>query len=204
MIDLAKFMGRLIMPQSAVRAFLTHGALRLTRLTAPMRRYFDELGIKPKNAFTRGLFVAGRSGAKLRRGGPLPQGWARGPDGVVRLSDEALGPWLTLVGFGGDPRERLDAETAQAFAACGGRIVQFAQRGRAGVRRPGDAWEDLDGALMPGAAPFGWTAVVRPDRTVLHDGPIADAARIVAESLAMFGTPARADAPDLAVPALAA
>ena len=52
MIELAKFMGRLIMPQSAAAALLTHGALRLMRLTAAMRRYFDELGIKPKNVFT--------------------------------------------------------------------------------------------------------------------------------------------------------
>ncbi len=77
MIDLAKFMGRLIMPQSAAKALLTHGTLRLMRLTAAMRRYFDDLGIKPKNVFRRGLFVSGRSGSKLTRGGPLPQGWVR-------------------------------------------------------------------------------------------------------------------------------
>ncbi len=39
MIDLAKFMGRLIMPRSAAVALLTHGTLRLMRLTAAMRRY---------------------------------------------------------------------------------------------------------------------------------------------------------------------
>ena len=39
------------------------------RLTAAMRRYFDDLEIKPKNVFARGLFVAGRSGSKLMRGG---------------------------------------------------------------------------------------------------------------------------------------
>jgi 3-(3-hydroxy-phenyl)propionate hydroxylase len=202
MIELAKFMGRLIMPQSAARALLTHGTLRLMRLTAAMRRYFDDLGIKPKNVFAHGLFVRGRSGSKLARGGPLPQGWVRGPDGAVRLSDEALGPALTLVGFGRDPRAGLNAATTHAFAACGGKAVQIAHRGQARRLRPEDCWEDLDGTFMPGAAPFGWAAVVRPDRTVLHDGPVADVDRLVRESLALIGTPARAEAPFGAVPAL--
>ena len=202
MIDLAKFMGRLIMPQSAAVALLTHGTLRLMRLTAAMRRHFDDLGIKPKNVFPRGLFVPGRSGSKLRRGGPLPQGWVRGPDGAVRLSDEALGSALTLVGFGRDPREGLKTATARAFAACGGKVVQFAYRGQARRLRREDCWEDLDGTLMPGAAPFGWAAVVRPDRAVLNDGPAADVDRMVGESLALIGTPIPAEAPFGAVPAL--
>lgn len=204
MIDLAKFMGRLIMPQSAAVALLTHGTLRLMRLTAAMRRYFDDLGIKPKNVFPRGLFVPGRSGSKLTRGGPLPQGWVRSPDGAVGLSDEALGPWLTLVGFGRDPRDGLDAATARAFAACGGKVVQVAHRGQAHHLRREDCWEDLDGTFMPGVAPFGWAAVVRPDRTVLHDGPAAEVGRIVSESLASMGTPAHLEAPFSAAPAFSA
>ena len=55
---------------------------------------------------------------------------------------------------------------------------------------------------MPGAAPFGWAAVVRPDRAVLHDGPATDVDRLVSESLALIGTPIRAEAPFGAVPAL--
>lgn len=202
-IDLAKFMGRLIMPQSAGRALLTHGTMRLMRLTAAMRRYFDDLGIKPKNVFPQGLFVPGRSGSKLTRGGPLPQGWVRGP-GAVGLSDEALGPSLTLVGFGRDPRDGLDTATARAFAACGGKVVAIAHRGQARHLRREACWEDLDGTFMPGAAPVGWVVVVRPDRTVLHDGPVADVNRIVSESLALIGTPALAEAPLGAAPALAA
>ncbi len=202
MIGLAKFMGRLIMPQSAAKAVLIHGALRLLRLTASMRRYFDDFGIKPQNVFPRGMFVAGRSGARLVRGGPLPQGLVRAADGGVRLSDDALGPHLTLVGFGRDPAEALGGAEASNFAACGGRVVQIAHRGQARRFRRDDAFEDLDGALTPGAAPFGWAAVVRPDRTVLHDGPVADVNRLVRESLALLGTPVAAEAPLAAAPAL--
>ena len=70
------------MPRSAAVALVIHGTLHLLRLTAAMRRYFDYLGIV-QNVFPRGLFVPGRSGSKLSRGGPPPQGWVRGPDGAV-------------------------------------------------------------------------------------------------------------------------
>jgi 3-(3-hydroxy-phenyl)propionate hydroxylase len=204
MIDLAKFMGRLIMPRSAGVALSIHGALRLLRLTAAIRRYFDDLGIKPKNVFPRGLFVAGRSGSKLVRGGPLPQGWVRASNGAVLLSDEVLGSSLSLVGFGRDPHEHLGPSEAQDFAACGGKVVQIGHRGQAHHVRREDCWEDLDGTFQPGAAPFGWAAIVRPDRIVLHDGPVADVNRLVRESLALMGAPSPVEAPLAAVPSLAA
>jgi 3-(3-hydroxy-phenyl)propionate hydroxylase len=47
--------------------------------------------------------------------------------------------------------------------------------------RPG-AVEDADGSFA--ATPSGgWCVVVRPDRTILHDGPVAEADRIVRESV---------------------
>ena len=68
--------------------------------------------------------------------------------------------------------------------ACGQRLHVAAER----------SWEDLDGAFLPGVAPMGWAAVLRPDRTILHDGPVADASRLVQESLDLLGTPASASA----------
>jgi 3-(3-hydroxy-phenyl)propionate hydroxylase len=47
-------------------------------------------------------------------------------------------------------------------------------------------------ALVPRAAPVGWVAVVRPDRTVLHDGPLAQLDRILHVALATLGQPAPA------------
>ena len=94
-------------PRNAPVAFLTHGLAQLARLAPPLRRQLQELEIKPKNAFGKGLFVAGRSHAKVVRGGLLPQGWVRDPDGRIHLSDDALGPSLTLVGFGRDAAEGL-------------------------------------------------------------------------------------------------
>lgn len=195
MIDLAKFMGRLVMPRNAALALLIHGMMRLLRLSPAMRNHFDNLGMKPKNVFPRGLFVPGSADRGLTRGGPLPQGWVRGANGAVCLSDEALGPGLSLVGFGQDPARFLSGPARERLLAAGGRIVQFAHRGQAGHLRGHACWEDLTGIFLPGAVPFGWAAVIRPDRTVLHDGRVEDADRLVAESLAALGTSARADAP---------
>ena len=192
-IGLAKFLGRMIMPQSAVKAFFIHGLMRLLRLTPAMRRYFDELGVKPKNAFAKGLFAPGRPAARLLRGGQLPQGWVRDREGI-RLSDDALGPTLTLIGFGRDAETALAPDTKRAFAACGGKCVQIAHRGQALHLGSTGAAEDLGGVFMPGAAPFGWAAVVRPDRTVLHDGPASEADRLVRESLSLLGAPSPAAA----------
>jgi len=187
MINLAKFMGRLVMPRSAVVALLTHGLLRLLRLIPGLRAHFDELGIKPGNAFRQGLFLPGRSGSKLVRGGVLPQGLVRDPAGRLVLSDDALGPSLTLIGFGQDPASALDKPTANAFLAAGGETVQITHCGQRLHLSGAARWEDVQGSFLPGCAPFGWAAVVRPDRAILHDGPIAEVNRLVRESLILLG-----------------
>jgi 3-(3-hydroxy-phenyl)propionate hydroxylase len=198
MIKLARFMGRQVMPTNAAAAFLTHGLMRLLRAVPPLRRYFEDLGIKPKNRFGRGLFVRGPS--RLIRGGLLPQGWLRGVSGDIQLSDDVLGPGLCLVGFGLDPRGHLSPATLQALVAAGGEVVQICHRGQRlhrAAQAPG--WEDLANAFLP-AVPFGWVALVRPDRTILHDGPMAAADRIVHEGLGVLGPgiPVAAPAPALA------
>lgn len=184
MITLAKLMGRLVMPRSRITAALVHGAMALLRAIPGMRAYFDELGVKPKNEFSEGLFARGRS--RLRRGGMLPQGLVRNEAGAAVLSDDALGKQLALVGFGRDAASSLSPETRDRWTRRGGRTVQFCQRGEA-VHRAEGAFEDLDNRLVPGGAPYGWCAVIRPDRTILHDGPVAEADRLVTESLALLG-----------------
>ena len=192
MINLAKFMSRLVMPRSGAVALLTHGLMRLAGLVPRLRAQFEELQIKPKNAFHRGLFVKGRSSTKLVRGAVIAQGWVRGSDGTTRLSDDVLGQGLTLIGFGVDAAAALEHVTAAAFGRAGGSVVQIAYRGQRLHLAPRDSWEDLEGVFLPGLAPVGWIAVVRPDKTIVHDGPATDANRIVRESLALLGNPVSA------------
>lgn len=201
MIRLAKFMGRLVMPRNAAVALATHGLMRAMRCVPALRAQFDELRIKPKNAFRSGLFVGGRSGARLTRGALLAQGWLRGAAGAARLSDDVLGSSYTLIGFGCDPRVGLAPDAAAALARAGGTIVRIAHRGQRLHPAGDDCWEDIDGTFLPGVAPVGWVAVVRPDKTVVHDGPAAHVSRIVCDSLSLLGTAPRA-VPSAAVSAI--
>ena len=185
-INLARMMGALVMPRNRATALVVHGLMGLINRLPYTRALFEDLEIKPANAFRRGLFVPGRGGARLVRGAQLPQGLVRrAADTPCALSDEGLGHVLTLVGFGCDPQAHLSPQALAAWQAAGGRCIAVRHRGQA---EPGsDSWEDLTGCLVPGAAPVGWVAVVRPDRTVLHDGPLAQLAAIVEQSLGLLG-----------------
>jgi 3-(3-hydroxy-phenyl)propionate hydroxylase len=187
MIGLARFMGNLVMPRNGAAALFVHGLLRLARGVPRLRAQFDELGIKPKNAFRRGLFVQGRSAARLVRGALLPQGWVRGADGFIGLSDEALGKGIALVGFGIDAASALDAHAHAELMRSGGAIVNITYRGQF-FSSPHRCWEDLHGAFLPGVAPAGWVAIVRPDRTVMSDGPATEVNRLVLDCLALLET----------------
>ncbi|KVE23706.1 3-(3-hydroxyphenyl)propionate hydroxylase [Burkholderia singularis] len=189
MIRFAKLMGKLVMPRNAGVAFFTHGLMCAMRLVPKWRAYLEELEIKPRNVCRRGLFVAGCTKSRLVRGAVLPQGWVRGADGRTCLSDDVHGSGLTLIGFGRDAAAALNDETAAAFAAAGGTVIQISHRGQRLHLAPSSSWEDLEGVFLPRAVPFGWAAMVRPDRVIVHDGPASEANRLVSESLALLGTP---------------
>jgi 3-(3-hydroxy-phenyl)propionate hydroxylase len=154
-----------VMPRDHVRAVVVHGSMALLRRIPPVRDYFEELGIKPKNAFAEGLFVRGGRGG--RRGAWFPQSVVRSEAGVVQPSDDLLGPELSLVGLGVDPAHRLSEWAQRRWSQAGGRTVR-----------------------MPDARERGWCLVVRPDRTVMHDGPVEETERLVRESLGLLGTAA--------------
>lgn len=184
-IDFALLMGRLVMPRNRLTALAVHGLMTLAQLTPVTRSFFEDLKIKPSARFRRGLFTKGSKRSKLVRGGMLPQGLVRGAIGSPFVpSDDALGLRLTLVGFGCDPAASLPADLLADWTRAGGATVQVRHRGQP---RKGEAsWEDVTNSLVPGAAPVGWVAVVRPDRTVMHDGPLGEVEKIVSESLALL------------------
>jgi 3-(3-hydroxy-phenyl)propionate hydroxylase len=186
-INFALLMGRLVMPRNRLAAFGVHGLMSLAQYIPPARAFFEELKIKPPARFGRGLFTKGKTRSKLVRGGTLPQGLVRQGIGAPCLqSDEVLGPRLTLVGFGCDPTTGLNPSLLATWQRAGGAIVHLRHRGQAG--KGAHSWEDMTDALVPGAAPAGWIAVVRPDRTVMHDGPLEQLGRIVSESLTLLRT----------------
>jgi 3-(3-hydroxy-phenyl)propionate hydroxylase len=187
MIDLARFMGHLIMPRSRIKAFLVHGTVRALRVFPFVRAYFDDLRIKPRNRFREGLFVPGRGRSGCLPGSWLPQGLLRAGDGRIVPSDDVLGDRFVLLGCGVDPVAYLGESTLRQWQVAGGAVVRVEPRGSGS--RGTTAWEDLGDALVPGAATVGRVLVVRPDKTVMHEGPAAECERLVQESLALLGAP---------------
>jgi 3-(3-hydroxy-phenyl)propionate hydroxylase len=191
-IQMALWMGRLVMPRNRLTAFAVHGLMALLQSMPFTRAFFEELKFKPSSRFGHGLFHSGRSRTGLMRGAPLPQGLVRrSPDTPCVPSDEVFGQSLALVGFGCDPAPLLAPGLAAAWEAAGGSIVHLRHRGQAG--HPERSWEDMTDALVPRAAPVGWIAVVRPDRTVLIDGPIGQLESMVSEALGLLRQRAPAD-----------
>ena len=181
MIDLAKFMGRLVMPKNAMSAIGIHGTMRLIGLIPPVRKYLEELEIKPENSFRKGCFIAGKM-KPLSRGGQLPQALVKASAGIS-LSDDSLSGRLTLVGFGVDPVSGLSHGAKEAWAAAGGSFLQIGVRGQK-AQAGSDAVfvESLDDVLVPGI-PRGHVAVVRPDMVVMHNGPLAEVQKMMDDCL---------------------
>jgi 3-(3-hydroxy-phenyl)propionate hydroxylase len=183
MIELARYMGHLVMPRNIATAVAIHGAMRAVRLLPPLREQLEELKIKPANRFSKGFFFAGRSPTRLKRGGQMPQDLVR-QAGSIRLSDDVLGDHLTRVGFGLDPRSQLDETTRARWESAHGRFLQIGLRGQQAGSSPEFA-EDMSDVLVPGIQ-RGWLAVVRPDRVVMNDGPAARAAAMVNDCALML------------------
>ncbi len=183
MIALAKLMGQLVMPRTAAAAALIHGALKVVRRAPGIGAYVEGLEVKPKARFDRGLFVKGRW--PTLRGGVMPQVRVRTEQGGITRSDDVLGPAMALVGFGADVAAHLRADTRQRWAELGGSAVSIASE-HDGRPRSQDACVALEDAVPARLARRGWCAVVRPDRTVLHDGPAVEAESIVSEAIALI------------------
>lgn len=184
MIDLAKWMGRLVMPSNGITAFVTHGVMKTLGHIPKLRRLFEHLEIKPANRFKQGCFVPPGANSVLTRGGQAPQTWVRRQASsptqtTTALSDDVLGTGFAMIGFGVCPRSNLTATERARWEHLGGRFLQIDPRGRPATSPPGDAWEDIGGSLLPHPLPHGWVAIVRPDKVVMHDGPATDSAAIL-------------------------
>ncbi|MDN3922916.1 bifunctional 3-(3-hydroxy-phenyl)propionate/3-hydroxycinnamic acid hydroxylase [Roseateles violae] len=191
-INLALLLGALVMPQNRATAFAVHGLMSLLRLLPAGRAQLEDLKIKPQNTFDEGLFWRDRGHERLRAGAMLPQGWVRPANGdQAVLSDDALGLQWALIGFGVDPTTALPAALIRRWQAAGGWIWQWCQRSQGQHLAPAARrLEALDEALLPRKVPLGWVAIVRPDRCVLAEGPVAEVEALLRKALALVAPPA--------------
>lgn len=180
MIRLAQLMGNLVMPRSALRAMVTHGAMRAMRLLPVLARRLEQNDVKPPNRFRRGLLVRGRAGGELTRGGLFPQALVRDAAGRFLLSDEALGSAFACVGLDVDLAQCVTPATRSAFEACGGRFVEL----RSGAQSAA-GYADITGTFARKLHP-GRIAIVRPDRALLHDGPAQRAEAVLREAIRLL------------------
>ena len=200
-INLARFLGLLVMPRNRAAAFVVHGLLRTIRLLPAGRALFDELKVKPKNTFDTGLFWRDKRTERLRAGSTLPQGWVRTATGNAPiLSDDALGLDWALIGVGVDPTAYLRADQLQRWQRAGGKVWQWCQRSQAQhLAAAHQRLEALDETLLPHRAPLGWAVIVRPDRCVMAEGPIEQVETMLEQALGRIEPAALAAmAPDTA------
>jgi 3-(3-hydroxy-phenyl)propionate hydroxylase len=179
-INLARFLGALVMPSNRAAAFALHGLIRAIRVLPAGRALFDDLKIKPENTFDSGLFWRNRGNERLRAGSTMPQGWVRPAGGGPVLSDDALGLHWALVGVGVDPTTRLSPDQLHSWQRAGGKVWQWCQRAQAQHLAAADQrLEALDEALLPRRVPLGWVFIVRPDRCVMAEGPVEQAKELL-------------------------
>ncbi|MDT8989364.1 FAD-dependent monooxygenase [Curvibacter sp. APW13] len=181
MIDVAKLMGKLVMPRNKALAWFAHGLVLLMRQIPRLRRYLETAEIKPPHVFLRGALVPGRASGTLVRGGLFPQGWIRfeKSSAPAQLSDSALRGQLTLVGFGIDPRACLPLDCIERWLAHGGQLLTIHPRGRFEV----GAYEDASGDWVGTKVPLNHLVTVRPDCAVICDAPATQGRQLVEQSL---------------------
>ena len=198
-INLARFLGALVMPGNRAAAFVVHGVMRAIRVFPAGRALFDDLKVKPANTFDSGLFWRNKRAERLRAGSTLAQGWVRpGCGGAPILSDDALGLHWALIGVGVDPAAHLCPDQLERWQRAGGRIWQWCHRSQAQHLAPAaQRLEALDEALLPRRAPLGWTVIVRPDRCVMAEGPVEQVEIMLEQALHLIAPAAKMTAAHL-------
>ena len=148
----------------------------------------QELEIKPKNRFAKGLFTPRVRASKVDRGNHLPQTWLTHRDGQKLRSDDLMKGQFQLIGIGHDPAEYLSKDALQKWRAFGGEVLQLCHKSQQLNRIDHDhCWEDELGTIVPNFAPIGQLIIVRPDQVVMADGPLEYADSLIEEALSLLG-----------------
>lgn len=186
MIDVAKLMGKLVMPRNKVLAVFSHGLVLLMRQIPRLRRFIETAEIKPPHVFREGALVPGNGAGALVRGGLFAQVPLRyeEPTSAAVWSDEALAGKLTLVGFGIDPRSAIPAASMQRWLDHGGQFVTLHPRGRFEA----GAYEDMTGELVGTKVPLQHLAAIRPDGALVFDAPATDGQHAVETALSAIAS----------------
>jgi 3-(3-hydroxy-phenyl)propionate hydroxylase len=191
-INLALFLGKLIMPKNMLMAFVIHGLMKATRWIPGCRSLFEEMKIKPENTFNSGMFLRVRGRNRLRAGSTISQirGHYMGSAPAQR-SDDPIGTNLVLIGIDADPTLHLSTQSAEKWRKLGGEIWHWHRVGNTSqsptfISKRFAISGDAFGKKIP---PNGWLAVVRPDRCILVEGPVEMVNQMIDEAFSLLAEP---------------
>jgi len=168
MIQLAVFMGSIIMTRNPLIALLRDSLFFLLNLT-PLKRLFTEMKIKPKNKFKSGLFL--KKGSKrfpsISPGEIFPQRVVLSQNGTFQLSDEILGRDLVIVGMADGFEFLKKTPEFQAWKQIGGKFAIARLPGQEIENPEADIlFEDTESLFYNAFGREKLYALIRPDKIV--------------------------------------
>ena len=169
LIEMAVMLGRVMMPRSPTRAWLTQTGFRVLGLSQRAQDYITQMKYKPKPRFAAGFLVPdGRGPRRTLIGRLFPQPRVETADGEAILLDEVLGDGFCLLAFAAGPEAAFADIDRSALAALG--IATLCVTPRRWNIGDGDSGgttvRDIDGAAAAFDGYEDDLLLLRPDRYV--------------------------------------
>jgi 3-(3-hydroxy-phenyl)propionate hydroxylase len=174
LIQFAVNIGRVMMPASALQAFLVQTGFRLTRFVPPVHAFFAQMKYKPKPYYRRG-FLAPPAGSLVGRMLPQPRLELR--DGRRVQLDDVMGNGFAVVVYGRGAERRAGLVARMDLGVGDASVVAVLPAHFNPVLDPApgiSVGRDVDGRFARLTASGGeLVLLVRPDRYVAVAGVAA-------------------------------
>jgi len=196
LIEMAVMLGRVMMPRSPARAWLTQLGFRVLGLSRRAQAYIAEMKYKPKPRFAEGFLVPdGRPAGRTLVGRLFPQPRVETADRRTMLLDDALGGGFCLLAFAADPEVAFAALDRAALAKMGIGTMCITPRSRNVGGGEGAAVRDVDGDAAAAFAGYeDDLLLLRPDRYVAAALPAGDPDAMLKTIEGLFASTWRAGA----------
>ena len=183
MINLAKFMGHMVMPQNKLSAIAVHGLMKSICHTPKIGSLVTDLKMKPQNRFTTGLFHKQYKNRVFGTGGQLEQIELIGQQGQVRLSDDVFADNFVILGFGADPQMYLDQNLLQQWKKIDGKFFAVTSPN---VVPMGKHWFVDQEMKWITKLTQPWFVIIRPDRIIICEGDFKSLPKNVRNTLKLI------------------
>lgn len=193
LIEMAINLGRIMMPQTMLKAYFLELFFKTLQLIPPAHEYITQMRYKPKPRFSKGFFVPdGADLKKTRVGRMLPQPWVETElDRKTHLLDEILGHGFVLIALTDDPANAFAGLPELPFEKTLGlkRICITPRYYNAFPPAPDAAItvRDVKGDFEKYTQASDVWLLVRPDRYVMACIPRSNPANTVAELNRLLG-----------------